>query len=734
MSSFNQRECLGCGQPCDGYHYSCTCQQCGGIGLNCIHGNGKPITCYVCEGPLRGGFCLFCDSKAENSFTNDPNAYSFNDTSSNCNHLPQPQLCGNDSHYGYDCPPQFPFVYEQEPSYDQNYNDNYYSHNSSSFLCCNNCEGSHETFQCQPMDQNIDSSGFDQIQTPRYPVIHHTYQEMSKEVFQAKGNLMNYIQTFLEKFNSMAFGEMPKICRSCMRSWKNINSPSWNRPTFFDNDEEHSVQYKEYLENSSNEIAALNFNQEKEEPPQDSNIRQLVREECGIKVCEEQNQNMEDMMLELLDVCRQKEFYCMHNDVDDLIESALNSKLFSINLESQRLDKKKQEVKTIVKHPTKRGTRIAESLQNFRVKKSSISLNNTSQISPVHAIAPVLPIEEPEYSLSMGYEHLSTIPKTESDEVIESSVKNLLPIPSEYEVTSDDESECDVPIKDESSQVFTTFSNPLFDYNDDFTSSDDESLSDEDVPMEDFKVYSNPFFDDDEINFDKIDPHYFNAESDFVESFSNCDTLFDSSPKFDFLEEFSGEFMPTSINSCPRLLENFHANTIVETLPTSPTPVEDSDSQREEIDIFTGTNDLSPPSIKSDDYDSERDIHFLKELLVDDSIPLPKNESSGFDHHDDPLFSRPPLEPPDVEFFFNFEPNLGEVIPVVINNIDKLNEDECFDPGEEIDVFANVEDDDYFPFIFVIRIFLPYLIFPEVSPLLLSAESEDTIFDPGISV
>nr|GFB63043.1 hypothetical protein [Tanacetum cinerariifolium] len=170
---------------------------------------------------------------------------------------------------------------------------------------------------------------------------------------------------------------------------------------------------------------------------------------------------MEDTLLELLKVCRQKEFYCMHNDVDDLIESALNSKLLLINLRSQRLDKKKQEVKNIVEQSTKRGTRIAESLQNFRVKKRSTSLNHTSQISLVNAIAPVLPTEEPEYSLIMGYEHLSTTPETESDEVIKSSAKSLVPLPSEYEVTSDDESECDVPVKDESSPVFTTFSNPF---------------------------------------------------------------------------------------------------------------------------------------------------------------------------------------------------------------------------------------------------------------------------------
>nr|GEZ58364.1 hypothetical protein [Tanacetum cinerariifolium] len=235
-----------------------------------------------------------------------------------------------------------------------------------------------------------------------------------------------------------------------------INSLSWNRPTFYDDDEEHFVQYNEYLENSSNAIATSNFNKEKEEPPQNSDIRQLVREDCG----------------ELLEVCRQIEFYCIHNDVDDLIESALNSKLLSINLRSQHLDKKKQEVKNIVEQPTKRGTRITELLQNFRVihKMSSISLNNTSQISPVHAIAPVLPTEKPEYSLSMGYEYLSTIPETESDEVKKSSVKNFVPIPSEYEVTFDDESECDVPVKDQSSLVFTTFSNPSFDENDDFTS------------------------------------------------------------------------------------------------------------------------------------------------------------------------------------------------------------------------------------------------------------------------
>ncbi|GJY55077.1 hypothetical protein Tco_0446741 [Tanacetum coccineum] len=49
------------------------------------------------------------------------------------------------------------------------------------------------------------------------------------------------------------------------------------------------------------------------------------------------------------------------------------------------------------------------------------------------AITPDLATEEPVNSLSMGDEHLDTIPATESDEVIKSSVEDLVPIPSESE-------------------------------------------------------------------------------------------------------------------------------------------------------------------------------------------------------------------------------------------------------------------------------------------------------------
>ncbi|GKF56153.1 hypothetical protein Tco_0166493, partial [Tanacetum coccineum] len=103
-----------------------------------------------------------------------------------------------------------------------------------------------------------------------------------------------------------------------------------------------------------------------------------------------------------------------------------------------------------------------------------------------------------------------------------------------------------------------------------------------------------------------------------------------SSPKIDSLfNEFAGELItiPPRIvnreheeyisllerllydNSSLRLPEDFHSNpnTIIESLPTFPIPVEDSDFFREEIDIFPGLDESIPLGIESDDYDSEGD-------------------------------------------------------------------------------------------------------------------------------
>ncbi|GJX77674.1 hypothetical protein Tco_0324485 [Tanacetum coccineum] len=275
------------------------------------------------------------------------------------------------------------------------------------------------------------------------------------------------------------------------------------------------------------------------------------------------------------------------------------------------------------------------------------------------AITPVLPTEKPDNSLSMGDEHLSTIPETESDELIKSSDENLVPILRESEDFSDIEWEYDVPDCDDSQMTnFSTFSNPLFD---DSTSSDDESSHEEVIHEMSFKTYSNPLFDlDEEIISSEFNPIHnedldstlkndrFDTESYLLESLLNRDTLMASSPKIDSLfDEFAGEFITTPPrivnreheeyislierllydNSSPRPPEDFYANpnTIIESLPTFPIPVEDSDSLREEIDIFPGPDDSIPPGIEGDDYDSEGD---------DNSTSLPKFESFHVDYPD----------------------------------------------------------------------------------------------------
>ncbi|GKC62839.1 hypothetical protein Tco_1095437 [Tanacetum coccineum] len=556
MSSFEQQSCFSCGNPLDDQPCRyCTCERCG------YYNRGVP--------------CLGCNS--ENSFTYEPTPYSYNDSPNFSDYPPQPQyetysceLCGNDAHYGYDCPPQVPFISNPDPCYNQDFNN--FPQTSPNFqqqyLCCENYGGPHETFQCQPLNQNFyepnhcynsNSFGFDQFQPPQFPVIHQPPQATSTEMLQARENLMNAIQAFLKEYDHI--------------------------------------------------------------PPKEKCMALLLAEERFLKIKqaleEEQNQpeNIQELLLKLI------------NDLQIL-----------------------------------NGIQLKQEEQ--AAKESSIPLKDIIFELPLSiAITPDFPITD---SLIMEDEHLDTIPKMESDEENESSVEYINLTPSESEDLSDIESEYDMPVCAD----FMTFSNPLFDSNDDFTSSDDESLSDEDVSEENFKIYSNPLFDE-EIISTKIDPHPLNAESDLIESLLNRDTSIVSSPKFDsLLEEFSGELAHIDLNSPkiveadfdaeeeirlveklfndnsyprpPEKLNSENSDAVIKYFSPSPIPVEDSNSLMEEIDIFLAPNDPIPPGIKND------------------SHSLPKNESFHFDRYYDPSPPRPPAKPPDDDgIHFDIEPDTG---------------------------------------------------------------------------
>nr|GEV40214.1 hypothetical protein [Tanacetum cinerariifolium] len=328
------------------------------------------------------------------------------------------------------------------------------------------------------------------------------------------------------------------------------------------------------------------------------------------------------------------------------------------DLKQQYLD----EMKSLINLEYRDEIKIDELKGNFN--RMGIEINKKEKLQQLEqeytvAITPDFSITDP---LIMENVHLDTIPETESNELIKSSVENLVPIPSESKDFSDIKSECDMPDCDDSQTTkFSTFSNPLFD---DSTSSDDESSHEEDIHEMSFKTYSNPLFDlDEEIissEFNPIDKENldstlkndrFDTKSYLLESLLNRDTLMASTPKFDsLLEEFSSELSHTDLispginkancdpkedihlverllydNSSPRLPEDCNSensNVIIESFSPSPILVNDSDPFMEEIDLFLASDGSIPSGIDSDYSNFERDNLFLERFLHDDPIPF----------------------------------------------------------------------------------------------------------------
>nr|GEU48197.1 hypothetical protein [Tanacetum cinerariifolium] len=226
---------------------------------------------------------------------------------------------------------------------------------------------------------------------------------------------------------------------------------------------------------------------------------------------------------------------------------------------------------------------------DYDYEKSTIPLNEIiSQLPPSIVTAtypPVLPFEDPDDSLIMGNEELNTIPEKELDEFIKSSVEDLVPILSESKDTSKSDSECDLPSCDDFSHInvseekFVTFPKPLFDSNDNFTFSDDESLSDEDVSDNNFKFYSNLIFEfDDKYISSDVNPLFDevleNIESDIdkIDAFLDIDVSMYIEDAYQYLE---GDII---------YLESFLINNTIPNLPPEEFLDHDPQSLKDEPD------------------------------------------------------------------------------------------------------------------------------------------------------
>ncbi|GJW43703.1 hypothetical protein Tco_0072502 [Tanacetum coccineum] len=427
---------------------------------------------------------------------------------------------------------------------------------------------------------------------------------------------------------------------------------------------------------------------------QAASIDQSPLQEMSIQDMEDLKQHYLDEMLSLSNDLQIKDYRNEKIDIRfrrecenmiDELKGKFNGMSIEINKkkELQRLE----QVANLSTYPSQRFKSFCyDDDDDYDYEKSTIPLNEIdSQIPPSIANTPVL---EPEDSLIIGNEDLSTIPEKESDKFIKSSVEDLVPIPSESKDTSESDSDCDLLSCDDFSPInvyeekSVTFSNPLFDSNDDFTSSDDESLSDEDVPEDNVKIYSNPFF--------KFDDEYISS---------------DVNPLFDEVLE--------NIESKDSYVSNLDEPTLLVTPLSDANEDEcfDPGGEIDEIDVFLDM-DIST-DIENGYHDSKGDIIYLESLLIDDTIPnLPPKVF--LDH--DPRSLKDELDKEDLK-------SMVKVFDLGIH-------EENFSPTY---VSLPFEDRHYLSFTYVIRIFLPYFTYPVNSSLPLSSGSEDIIFDPGIS-
>ncbi|GKA87849.1 putative reverse transcriptase domain-containing protein [Tanacetum coccineum] len=130
--------CYGCGDSFDGiFCQRCTCESCGNgahYGYNyppqvLIISNPEPCNNQTIDELPQTLPCFdpTCYSGDGSSFTYDSTPNFVDDSPNAFNPPSQPpayscEFCGNDAHYGYDCPPQVPFIYNPEPCYNQDFN------------------------------------------------------------------------------------------------------------------------------------------------------------------------------------------------------------------------------------------------------------------------------------------------------------------------------------------------------------------------------------------------------------------------------------------------------------------------------------------------------------------------------------------------------------------------------------------------------------------------------------
>nr|GEY07017.1 hypothetical protein [Tanacetum cinerariifolium] len=284
-----------------------------------------------------------------------------------------------------------------------------------------------------------------------------------------------------------------------------------------------------------------------------------------------------------------------------------------------------------------------------------------------------------------GDEHLDTIPAMESDEIIKSSVENLVPIPT----------------KDHVEIVMNS--------NDDISSSDDDSLYKENIEYVEVSPHDSKLvsleaaeivipeveeIEDDNLREKLLNVHLLVANIEALKDNPTPSSEFltkssSTSPK-SFLEETN-----TFHNSLPEF-ENFYFD-LGEIISGSTST--HSDISLLDYEAFYFDDDHFPPTDRSD---------FTNEEFADELAHI--------------------ISPPEYDrFYFWNLADPGELMSV-------LNSGICENLLSKPSVNLPIEDDHSPLLAYVVWIFLAYLTYPVIPPYLHLFGNEDTTFDPGITI
>ncbi|GJT22603.1 hypothetical protein Tco_0892540 [Tanacetum coccineum] len=525
------------------------------------------------------------------------------------------------------------------------------------------------------MNQNLsnsNSSGFDQFQPPQYPVIHHSPQATDTELLQAIENLMETIESFLKEYDHIRPNEKCMTLLLAEERFLKIKQA-------MEEEQNQPGVMQELLLKLMDDLQILKGSQQEKEKP----AAQSFTPYGNFSMIDDVEVLMKYIYTFLRKFSRipfgvtPKVILIAWESFGE-IKHALADKQYRQEDIQELMSKLLEDVRNI-------NEELSEYINCPSWNRLIFYDNDDDEYTILYrkptTIITDLPIKEHDNSLIIEDEHLDIIP----------SVENLVPIPSEFEGISNDA--CDVPVCENpfTFDVLNDHSKILSYSNDDGTSSDDDDF--EDVGYVSLEEVND--VDKEEKEFDLEDILQ-------IQDVILREKLLNISRLITNIESLNDNPTPDHLFKSPS---------------SFPIPVTDSDSFFEKSDTSFSHLDNSLPEFEPFSNDTE-------ETRSGSTITHANNSLPEYD-----------------SFLFEIEPDQGELTNVVIEEVDTFLipkdsippgiESNFYPEGGEIDFSQNVKDADSFTF--VIQIFLPFLTYPVDSPLLLSAGSEDNIFDPDIS-